>query len=50
MIFLVYALEGELVHFLPHTLDDGINVPAGMNMPGGSFCKIDKHASWKINL
>ena len=33
-----------------NTLDYGISMPAGINMPGGTFGKIDKRASWKINL
>ena len=32
------------------TLDYGISMPAGINMPGGTFDKINKRASWKIKL
>ena len=32
------------------TLDNGISMPAGINMPGGNFDQINKHASWKITL
>ena len=32
------------------TLDYRINVPAGINMPGGTFGKINKRASWKITF
>ena len=32
------------------TLDYGISMPTGINMPGGTFDKINKRASWKITL
>ena len=32
------------------TLDYGISVPAGINMPGGTFGKTNKRAYWKITL
>ena len=32
------------------TLDYGISVPAGISMPGGTFGKNNKRASWKITL
>ena len=32
------------------TLDYGISMPAGINMPGGTFGKTNRRASWKINL
>ena len=32
----------------PHTLDYGISMPAGINMPGGTFGKTNRRASWKI--
>ena len=34
----------------PATLDYEISMPAGINMPGGTFSKINKRASWKIIL
>ena len=43
-----------LIFFVPSmkvaTLDYWISVPAGINMPGGTFDKFDKRASWKITL
>ena len=30
------------------TLDYGISMPTGINMPGGTFGKTNKRASWKI--
>ena len=32
------------------TLDYGKSVPAGVNMLGGTFGKINKRATWKITL
>ena len=32
------------------TLDYGISMPTGINVPGGTFGKINKRASWKITL
>ena len=41
-----------LIKFMPsrdtRTLDYGISVPAGINMPGGTFGKTNKRVSWKI--
>ena len=30
------------------TLEYDINVPAGINMPAGKFCKKNKCACWKV--
>ena len=43
------VLEDLIWHAL-YTLDYGISVPAGINMPGGTLSKTNKRASWKITL
>ena len=40
-------MDGQILN-LHTTLDYVISVPAGINTPGVTFGKINKHASWKI--
>ena len=43
-------VSGENEYLGHPTLDYGISMPDGINMPGGTFSKTNKHASWKIAL
>ena len=35
--------------YIMSTLDYGISVPAGINMPGGTFIEIDNLTPWKTD-